>query len=108
MATNKTNQPTTERTTEQIMRDLDLARLMREPEAIERLSAELKKAINKIFSADGVPFHPTDAEHVEALAEDYNKDLCAWVAIENAHRLALMEEAERKAADEREQSDMDE
>jgi histone H3/H4 len=52
----KKNQATTERSTEQIMRDLDLARLMREPAAIKRLSAELKKAINKIFTADGCPF----------------------------------------------------
>jgi hypothetical protein len=110
-----TNTKTTERPTEQIMRDLDMARAMDQTEAIERLSAELKKAINTIFSAEGYPFPPTKAEveaaHVEADQEDSDRRRIAIydaMELRDAHVEALAEEAARKAADEREQSDMDE
>jgi hypothetical protein len=57
MPTN-TNQSTAkqEPTLEQLMRDLDMARAMGETQAVNRLTDRLRAAINKIFTADGVPF----------------------------------------------------
>jgi hypothetical protein len=48
MKTNTAQEPTLE----QLMQSLEMARLVGDPEPIERISAQLKEAINKIFTAD--------------------------------------------------------
>jgi hypothetical protein len=38
------------------MRDLDIARAMGETQTVNRLTDRLRAAINRIFTADGIPF----------------------------------------------------
>ena len=92
MAT-KTNQPTTERDADQMMRDLDFARALDDKPAVARLSAELKNRIDVIFHAVDATRKDTiqrdiEAEHVEAIAEDNEM---TTIAVELAHREALAE-----------------
>lgn len=91
MATNKTNQPTTERDTDHIMRNLDIARAFDDVPTVELLTAELKKAINSIFNPNPAEIAEETA-HVAAIAEDTNKNT---VTVELAHREAIAEDAKR-------------
>jgi hypothetical protein len=99
------------------------AQAVREAREAIRAETNAKLAANG-YDPMGNELAAIEAAHVEALEEDevrasiaYRKNIAYWkkeaeamdmVTLELAHREALEPEAEREAADEREQSDMDE
>jgi hypothetical protein len=80
MKTNTAQEPTLE----QLMKNLEMARLIGDPEPIARISAQLKKAINKIFTADGVPF-PKTADEIAAAEETADPATTADLMDKHSH-----------------------